>query len=101
MDKYFKKFYYHFRIYLFQNKKIKASKKELKLYLWDWSELNDEGAKFENLIASHLLKFCDFFYHFPGYKAQLYYLRDKEGPEVDFLVAIDNKPWFCLEVKTT
>ena len=51
------------------------------------------------MIASHLLKLCHFLYDIEGYKAQLYYLRDKEQREVDFLVTIDNKPWFCVEVK--
>ncbi len=95
------KFYYHFRIYPFQMKKIKSLKKEPKLYLWDWSEIKDEGAKFENMVASHLLKFCYFLFDMEGYKANLYYLRDIEKREVDFLVAIDGKPWFCVEVKST
>lgn len=43
------RFYYHFRIYPFTNKKIKSLKKEPKLYLWDWSEITDNrGAKLEN-----------------------------------------------------
>jgi len=93
------KFYYHFRIYPFQSTLIKALRKEPKLYLWDWSEIKDEGVRFENMIASHLLKFCDFLFDTQGYKAKLYYLRDKEQREVDFLVAVDKKPWFCVEAK--
>lgn len=31
----------------------------------------------------------------------LYYLRDKEKREVDFLVSKDGKPWFIVEVKTS
>ena len=42
-----------------------------KLYLWDWSILENEGAKFENLIASHLLKFVDFFQDSQGQKNKL------------------------------
>ena len=30
----------------------------------------------------------------------LYFLRDKTGREVDFLVAKDNTPWFLVEVKS-
>ena len=69
------------------------------MYLWDWSEIKDEGVRFENMMASHLLKFCGFLSDAQGYKAQLHYLRDKEQREVDFLVTVDNKPWFCVEVK--
>ena len=30
----------------------------------------------------------------------LYFLRDKAGREVDFLVTKDKKPWFLVEVKS-
>ena len=93
------RFYYHFRVYPFQNSRIKSLRKEPKIYLWDWSEIKDEGVRFENMIASHLLKFCGFLSDAQGYKAKLHYIRDKEQREVDFLISIDNKPWFCVEVK--
>lgn len=93
------KFYYHFRIYPYQSTLIKSLRKEPKLYLWDWSEIEDEGARFENMIASHLLKFCHFLQDVHGYKAELNYLRDKEQRETDFLVSIKGKPWFCVETK--
>ena len=38
---------------------IKAVKKAKKLYLWDWSELEEEGIRFENLVAYQLLKYCE------------------------------------------
>ena len=94
------RFYYHFRIYPFRDKKIKSLRKEPKIYLWDWSELSDSAVKLENIIASHLLKLCHFLVDSQGIKANLYYLRDIEKREVDFLVAVDGKPWFCVEVKT-
>jgi uncharacterized protein len=92
-------FYYHFRLYPFTSKRIRSLKKEPKLYLWDWSEVEDEAARFENLIASHLLKFVHFITDYEGYKAGLYFLRDVDKREVDFLVTIDNKPWFAVEAK--
>jgi uncharacterized protein len=92
-------FYYIFRIYPFSGKKIRALKKEPKLYLWDWSEVEDESARFENLIASHLLKLVHFLTDYEGYRAELYFLRDVDKREVDFLVTINGKPWFAVEVK--
>lgn len=92
-------FYYHFRIYPYASKKIRSLKKEPKLYLWDWSEVPDEGRRFENLIASHLLKFVHFITEHEGYRAELSYLRDVDKREVDFLVTIDGKPWFAVEAK--
>ncbi|MEE9912230.1 MAG: AAA family ATPase [Deltaproteobacteria bacterium] len=92
-------FYYHFRISPYSSKKIRSLKKEPKLYLWDWSEVEDEAKRFENLIASHLLKFVHFITDEEGYRAELSYLRDVDKREVDFLVTIDGKPWFAVEVK--
>ncbi|MCG2726389.1 MAG: ATP-binding protein [Elusimicrobia bacterium] len=93
-------FYYQFRIYPFSAKVFRSLKKEPKLYLWDWSEIENEAARFENIIASHLLKFTHFLYDWQGYKAQLYFLRDTTKRETDFLVTVNNKPWFAIEVKT-
>jgi len=96
------RFYYHFRIYPFSHKKIKSLKKEPKLYLWDWSEITDNsGAKLENVVASHLLKLCHYLHDVDGYKTELYFLRDIDGREVDFLVTNNGKPWFAVEVKSS
>ncbi len=92
-------FYYCFRIFPFTSNRFRSLKKEAKLYLWDWSEIPEEGARFENCIGSHLLKFAHFLYDHEGYKADLYYLRSAEKKEVDFLLTIDGKPWFAVEVK--
>jgi hypothetical protein len=94
------RFYYHFRIYPFTSRKIRSLKKEAKLYLWDWSEIKDESRRFENLIASHLLKFVHYLHDSEGYNLELQYLRDVEGREVDFLITFNQKPWLAIEVKT-
>jgi len=92
-------FYYHFRIYPFARQKIRSIKKEPKLYLWDWSEIEDPAIRFENMVAAHLLKLCHFLYDFEGYRAELFFLRNVDKKEVDFLVTIDRKPWFAVEAK--
>ena len=92
-------FYYHFRIYPFHKLQIRSIKKDSKIYMYDWSEIEDEAARFENMIASHLLKFVHFLYDYYGYKAELYFLRNVDKKEVDFLVTVDQKPWFCVEAK--
>lgn len=92
-------FYYLFRVHPFTSKKIRSIKKEPKLYLIDWSEIDNEGARFENMIASHLLKFVQYLYESEGYKAELFYLRNVDKKEVDFLVTVNNKPWFSVEAK--
>ncbi len=92
-------FYYHFRIYPYHKKSIRSLKKDSKLYMFDWSEIPDEAARFENLVASHLLKFTQYLKEYEGYRAALLYLRNVDKKEVDFIVTIDDTPWFCVEVK--
>ncbi len=91
--------YYCFRITPWDSRHARTLKRTPKLYLWDWSEIRSEGARFENLVASHLLKFCHFIEDTEGYRAGLHFLRDRAGHEVDFLVTIDGKPWFSVEAK--
>jgi predicted AAA+ superfamily ATPase len=93
-------FYYHFRIYPYAFTAIKSLRKEPKMYLWDWSQVEDSAARLENMVASHLLKMTHFLYDAYGHKAELYFLRDIEGREVDFLVTVDRKPWLAIEVKS-
>ena len=91
--------YFCFRLSPFGAPKIKAVKKEQKLYLWDWSQIEDPGARFENMVASHLLKFCHYHEDVNGYRMELRYLRDTEKREVDFVVLKQNKPLFAVECK--
>jgi predicted AAA+ superfamily ATPase len=89
-----------FRISPFGSPKIKAIKKEQKLYLWDWSSVQSPGARLENLVASHLYKLCHFIEDTEGKSCELRYLRDTLHHEVDFVVIKDKKPWFAVECKT-
>ncbi len=94
------KVYYCFRIMPFGAPKIRAVKKEKKLYLWDWSVCENEGAKFENMVASHLLKYCHFIEDTQGFKMELRFLRDTDKREIDFVVMKEKKPLFAVECKT-
>lgn len=92
-------FYYCFRIYPYHAKNYRSLKKEAKLYLWDWSEIQNKGPRFENCLASHLLKLVHFLEDYEGYQCRLHYLRSIEKKEVDFMVMADGKPWFMVEAK--
>lgn len=91
--------YFTFRLSPFISKRVRSIKKDRKLYLWDYSAIPDKSARIENLVASHLLKFCHFLEDTEGNRIELRFLRDKEKREVDFLVVVDRKPWFAVEVK--
>ncbi|MBI5502879.1 MAG: ATP-binding protein [Deltaproteobacteria bacterium] len=95
----FELLYHSFRLPPFQTRRVSAVRKERKLYLWDWSAVEVEGPRFENLVASHLLRFCDFLHEHEGWRVELWYLRDTNGREVDFLVTNQGRPWFAVEAK--
>ena len=92
--------YYCFRVSPYGQPRIRAVKKEQKLYLWDWSELDQEGARWENFVASHLLKFCHYRQDTRGDKMELRFLRDVDRREIDFVVLKDKKPIFAVECKS-
>lgn len=91
--------YFCYKIPPLGSDKIKATKKAQKLYLWDWSQIDDRGSRFENMVASHLLKFCDFRREMLGHRTELRYIRDDRGREVDFVVIENRKPLFAVECK--
>ncbi|MEI7973903.1 MAG: AAA family ATPase [Bdellovibrio sp.] len=61
--------------------RVKALKKQQKLYLWDWSVVPNEGAKFENLVASQLLEYCHYVEDTQGDAMELRFLKDEFGRE--------------------
>jgi len=79
----------------------RALRKEPKIYLRDWSLVDDTGARAENLVAAALLKACDGWTETGLGDFALHFLRDKEKREVDFLVCRDARPWFLVEVKSS
>jgi uncharacterized protein len=94
-------FYFCFEVRPWFRNVAKSLRKQPKLYLWDWSLAPAEGgARYENLIASHLLKSVHWWTDRGLGNFGLYFLRDKTGREVDFLVTKDNTPWFLVEVKS-
>jgi predicted AAA+ superfamily ATPase len=78
----------------------RAILKPPKVYFFDNADvLGDEGARFENLVATHLLKKIHFIEDHEGYRCELRYLRDKEGREVDFVILKEGKIEELVEVK--
>lgn len=92
--------YYCYRIEPFGLPRLRAAKKEKKLYMWDWSLCDDAAARFENLTASHLLKYCHRIEDQEGDRMALRFIRDAEKREIDFVVVRDGKPEFAVECKS-
>lgn len=93
--------YYCFAIRPWTKNITRSLLKEPKYYLWDWAQCSDTGARNENFIASHLLKAVHYWSDTGLGDYELFFLRDKEKREVDFLVSKDGKPWFIVEVKSS
>jgi predicted AAA+ superfamily ATPase len=96
----FERLYLTYRIPPFGAKRIRAVRKEKKLYFWDWSRVADPGPRFENMVAGHLLKYCHFVEDTEGHDMELRYIRDTDKREVDFVVLRDGQPEFAVECKT-
>lgn len=94
-----KALYYCFSIQPWSTNITRSLLKEPKIYLWDWSLIEDKGQRLENFVASHLLKAIHFWTDRGFGDYDLYFLRDKEKREVDFLVTKNKIPWFLVEVK--
>ena len=92
--------YHCYRIAPFGAPSLRAAKKEKKLYLWDWSLCADGGSRFENMVASHLLKYCHLLEDAEGEQMELQFLRDHNRREIDFIVLQDKRPLFAVECKT-
>lgn len=96
---YLKELYYLFEIKPYHKSIPRALKKEGKIYFWDFGEIEDDAARFENLIANHLLKACDYWTDSGEGDFRLFYVRDKEKREIDFLIVKDGQPWLPVEAK--
>jgi predicted AAA+ superfamily ATPase len=96
---YLKELYYVFEIKPWSRRIPRSLRREGKLYLWDYSAVQNAGARFENLVASHLLKACHFWTDTGEGEFELRYLRNKEKQEIDFLIVRDSVPWLPVEVK--
>ena len=96
----FDQMYLTFRIQPFISGKIRLVKKTSRIYFWDWSTLEDSGPRFENFVASHLLKYCHYHEDSFGEKMELRYVKDVYNNEIDFVVLKNKKPLFAVECKT-
>jgi len=80
----------------------KAIVKAPKAYFYDNGEVQgDVGAKFENLVANHLLKKNHFLEDSTGDRYELSYIRDRDGHEVDFVIIKNRKPILLVEAKVS
>jgi uncharacterized protein len=91
--------YFSFRIRPWFKNISKSLRKQPKVYPWDWSQVQDVGARIESFTASHLYKAVHWWTDLGLGQFELHYIRDTGQREVDFLLTKDARPWMMVEVK--
>lgn len=94
-------FFYGFMVRPWFRNIANSIRKTPKWYMRDWSGIKDSGARNETIVACHLLKAVETWTDMGFGDYGLFYLRDKNKREVDFLVTRDSEPWMLVEVKTS
>ena len=92
--------YVIFQVPPFHKNIARAIQKAPKFYFYDTGQVKgDSGVKLENAVACALQKEIHFREDCFGEERKLFYLKNKEGREIDFCVASNNIPSLLLEVK--
>lgn len=94
--------YIIYRITPYHHNIARSLLKEPKYYFYDHVQIeNNDPARLENIVANALLKELNFIEDTTGETTTLHFLRTKEGREIDFLICINHKPAYLIEVKTS
>jgi len=89
-----------FRIYPWSKNIARSIQREPKAYFFDTALVSDDqGVIFENLIALSLYRYAAFLTDYKGMETGLYYLRTRDGREVDFCLGNENGPLEMIECK--
>jgi len=84
----------------FHRKIHRAVKKEKKWYFYQWTMNENPGALFENYLAIQLHTACQYWRDQGHGVWELYYLRDQDRREVDFIICRNLKPVALIEAKS-
>ena len=95
------KMYLCFSIWPYTKNISRSILKPPKVYFFDNADLicDNEGPRFENLIACHLLKKIHYLQDSQGLSLELGYIADKEAREVDFMILKEGKIFALIEAK--
>ncbi len=94
-----KKIYLIFSIMPWSKSISKAIRREAKVYFFDWTMVDNEGARFENAIAVLFLRLISRWNELGLGEFQLRYIRNQQGQEIDFVLIKDQKPIALFEAK--
>lgn len=94
--------YYGFFVRPYSKGFKRSIKAEPKFYLYDILQIPkaENSKRLENLTALLLIKTCHFWTDTGEGLFELFFVRDKEKKEVDFLITKEKKPWILIESKS-
>ena len=92
-------FYLLFSIRPFSKNIKRSLLKSPKVYFYDWTLPVSPGARFENYVACELYSRTTFWSETTGDNFSLFYIRNKQKQETDFLITRNKKPWLLVEAK--
>lgn len=95
----FERFFLVFRLRPYSRRITRSLVKEPKVYFYDYCRIEDHALRFENMVAVELNRAVTLWSDFGLGEYDLWYLRNKEKEEVDFLVTERGKPQFMVEAK--
>lgn len=97
------KLYVIFLLPPYSNRLSRSIRKDRRIYFFDCAAAYDDtgGAQLENLVACSLLKYVQFRKDAAGESWEIFYLRDKESREVDFVVTFNRRVHWLIEVKAS
>jgi len=97
------KLYIIFLLPPYSNRLSRSIRKDRRIYFLDCAAAYDEtgGAQLENLVACSLLKYAQFRKDAVGESWEIFYLRDKESREVDFVVTFNRRVHWLIEVQAS
>jgi predicted AAA+ superfamily ATPase len=93
------RFYLTFSIGPWTHKVVRATQKARKTYLMDYALIEDEAARFENMVALEMARAVNTWNDAGLGRFGLCFVRNKEKEEVDFLVTEKRRPILLVEAK--
>lgn len=75
--------------------------KARKFYLFNWPGIKDPAKRYEAFTACQIRVRLQLWSEFCGIPFELFYVRNKQKQETDFLILRDGRPWMLIEAKLT
>ena len=95
----FERVFLVFRIRPFTKRISRSLVKEPKVYFYDYCRVKNDALRFENMVAVELNRAVTLWTDFGLGEYELWYLRNKEKEEVDFVITDGGRPLFMVETK--